>query len=59
MRSLFDVDVDSIGNWQPQSGVYPDYAAPIVRNSAEGRELTLARRGPPSRMQSMATQTHR
>jgi putative SOS response-associated peptidase YedK len=48
MRSLFDVDVDSIGNWQPQSGVYPDYAAPIVRNSAAGRELTLARWGMPT-----------
>jgi putative SOS response-associated peptidase YedK len=34
MRSLFDVDVDFLGNWQPQTGIYPDYAAPLVRNSA-------------------------
>jgi putative SOS response-associated peptidase YedK len=48
MRSLFDVDVDLLGNWQPQSGIYPDYAAPIVRNSAAGRELALARWGMPT-----------
>jgi putative SOS response-associated peptidase YedK len=48
MRALFDVAVDNIGNWQAQAGVYPDYAAPIVRNSAAGRELTLARWGMPT-----------
>ena len=29
-------------------GIYPDYPAPIVRNSTEGRELATARWGPPS-----------
>ena len=48
LRNLFNVDVDHLGNWQAQPGVFPDYAAPIVRNSAEGRELTLARWGMPS-----------
>jgi putative SOS response-associated peptidase YedK len=48
LRDLFGVDVDRLGNWQAQPGVFPDYAAPIVRNSAEGRELTLARWGMPS-----------
>jgi putative SOS response-associated peptidase YedK len=48
LRSLFDVNMDNLGNWQAQSGIYPDYAAPIVRNSAAGRELTLARWGMPT-----------
>jgi putative SOS response-associated peptidase YedK len=29
-------------------GVFPDYPAPIVRNGADGRELTMARWGMPS-----------
>jgi putative SOS response-associated peptidase YedK len=37
-----------VGNLPPQPGVYPDYSAPIVRNSPEGRELVLARWGMPS-----------
>lgn len=40
--------VDRTGNMPSMPGVYPDYFAPIVRNSAEGRELTLARWGMPS-----------
>jgi putative SOS response-associated peptidase YedK len=32
----------------PLPGIFPDYAAPIVRNSAEGRELVMARWGMPS-----------
>jgi putative SOS response-associated peptidase YedK len=39
---------DSAGNMPPLPGIYPDYAAPIVRNRAEGRELTMARWGMPS-----------
>ena len=30
------------------SGIFPDYAAPIVRNQPDGRELTMARWGMPS-----------
>ena len=29
-------------------GIFPDYAAPVVRNGAEGREMVLARWGLPS-----------
>lgn len=37
------------GNLPPLLGIYPDYPAPIVRNSAEGeRELVMARWGMPS-----------
>jgi putative SOS response-associated peptidase YedK len=48
IRALFNVDRDSAGNLPPMPGIFPDYPAPIVRNSAEGRELTLARWGMPS-----------
>jgi len=37
-----------VGNMQPMTGVFPDYAAPIVRNSPTGRELVRARWGMPS-----------
>ncbi|WP_072346965.1 SOS response-associated peptidase [Devosia enhydra] len=37
-----------IGNLPPQPGIFPDYAAPIVRNTGEGRELAMARWGLPS-----------
>ncbi len=40
--------VDSTGNLPPMPGIFPDYAAPIVRNGNGGRELALARWGMPS-----------
>lgn len=39
---------DGLGNMQPQPGVFPDYAAPVVRNTPNGRELAMARWGLPS-----------
>jgi putative SOS response-associated peptidase YedK len=39
---------DHTGNLQPMPGVYPDYAAPIVRVGVKGRELAKARWGMPS-----------
>lgn len=40
---------DSVGNLEPKPGVYPDYAAPIVRAGTDGvRELVLGRWGMPS-----------
>ena len=44
---------DRTGNLPPQPGIFPDYAAPIVRNTAEGRELTMARWGMPSSKQAL------
>jgi putative SOS response-associated peptidase YedK len=39
---------DLTGNLPPMPGVFPDYAAPIIRNAPEGvRELILARWGMP------------
>ena len=37
------------GNLPPLPGVFPDYAAPIVRNQPDGRELTMARWACPRR----------
>jgi putative SOS response-associated peptidase YedK len=39
---------DKTGNLPPLPGIFPDYAAPIVRNQPDGRELTMARWGMPS-----------
>lgn len=49
IRRLFRIDRDLTGNLPPLPGIFPDYAAPIVR-AAEGgqRELVMARWGMPS-----------
>lgn len=39
---------ENVGNMPPQPGIFPDYAAPIVRNSEGERELAMARWGMPS-----------
>ncbi len=39
---------DKTGNLPPLPSVFPDYAAPIVRNQPDGRELMMARWGMPS-----------
>ena len=48
IRRMFGVSVGNTGNLPPQPGVYPDYFAPIVRNSVDGRELVVARWGMPA-----------
>lgn len=42
------IDMERIGNFAPQPGVYPDYLAPIIRNNGGIRELTKVRWGMPS-----------
>jgi len=39
---------DGTGNMPPMPVVFPDYAAPIVRNQPGGRELALVRWGMPT-----------
>lgn len=39
---------DTTGNMPPLPGIFPDYAAPIVRNHEGIRELSMARWGMPS-----------
>ncbi|HEV2081585.1 MAG TPA: SOS response-associated peptidase family protein [Brevundimonas sp.] len=49
MRRLFKVDDDPTGNLPPLPGIFPDYAAPIVRAGSAGRrQLVMARWGMPS-----------
>ena len=43
----------SIGNLAPQTGIFPDYAAPIVRNTPEGRQLAMVRWGLPSSQKAL------
>ena len=42
------VDMERVGNMPPQTGIFPDYLAPIVRNFRDQRELTRVRWGMPS-----------
>ena len=44
---------NNAGNMPPLPGIFPDYSAPIVRNTAAGRELTMARWGMPSSQAAM------
>jgi putative SOS response-associated peptidase YedK len=48
IREFVDAVRDLTGNLPLLPGVFPDYSAPIVRNSTAGRELALARWGMPS-----------
>ena len=49
IRDLAHAMVDITGNLPPLPGIFPDYAAPIVRTAADGsRELVKARWGMPS-----------
>jgi putative SOS response-associated peptidase YedK len=48
IRDLTRTMRDKTGNLPPLPGIFPDYAAPIVRNHPDGRELTTARWGMPS-----------
>ena len=56
MRRLFAprAIIDRLGNLKPQSEIYPDYRAPVVREGAEGRELVMARWGLPTPPQYLA-----
>jgi putative SOS response-associated peptidase YedK len=49
IRDLTRAMHDQTGNLPPLPGIFPDHSAPIVRNQPEGRELTMARWGMPSR----------
>lgn len=48
IRQLARAMADRTGNLPPLPGIFPDYAAPIVRNGPDGRELAMARWGMPS-----------
>ena len=48
IRELTGAMQDDLGNLPPLPGIFPDYAAPIVRNAPSGRRLSRARWGLPS-----------
>src|SRR4051812_49052238 len=48
IRGWAGVMNDRTGNLPPMTGIFPDYAAPIVRNQPEGPELAMVRWGMPS-----------
>src|SRR6266446_6675455 len=45
--ALFRVINRYVGNLPPMPGVFPDYPAPVIRNTGDGREMTLMRWGMP------------
>jgi putative SOS response-associated peptidase YedK len=47
--ALFRVINRYVGNLAPMPGVFPDYPAPVVRNTDTGRELVMMRWGMPPR----------
>ncbi len=48
MRDVTRAMTDRTGNLPPLPDIFPDYPAPTVRNTPDGRELTMARWGMPS-----------
>lgn len=48
VREMTRAVQDHTGNLPLLTGIFPDYAAPIVRGGADGRELVMARWGMPS-----------
>jgi putative SOS response-associated peptidase YedK len=45
--ALFRVINRYVGNLPPMPGVFPDYPAPVIRNTDSGRELAMMRCGMP------------
>jgi putative SOS response-associated peptidase YedK len=45
IAALFRVVNRYVGNLAPMPGVFPDYPAPVVRNTDTGRELAMMRWG--------------
>jgi putative SOS response-associated peptidase YedK len=42
-----------VGNLPPMPGVFPDYPAPVIRNTETGRELIMMRWGMPVQPQTL------
>ena len=47
IAALFRVVDRYVGNLAPMPGVFPDYPAPVIRNTADGTQLTMMRWGMP------------
>lgn len=53
MRQITRALIDNLGNLEPSLDIYPDYMAPIVRNTTAGREMARVRWGMPSSSQAI------
>jgi len=51
--ALIRAMIDKTGNMPSLPGIFPDYFAPIVRTSPDGRELVMARWGMPSSQRAL------
>ena len=47
IAALFRVVNRYVGNLAPMPGVFPDYPAPVIRNTGSGTELAMMRWGMP------------
>lgn len=47
IAALFRVINRFVGNLEPMPGVFPDYPAPVIRDTRDGRGMTLMRWGMP------------
>lgn len=47
IRRLFEIASDRTGNLPPLPGIFPDQMAPVIRQTGDGRELTMMRWGLP------------
>ena len=59
IRRLFNALNSKVGNLRSMPGVYPDYPAPVVRNTAGGREIAMMRRGMPTSQRAMMDATNK
>jgi putative SOS response-associated peptidase YedK len=48
IRRLFKAVNSNVGNLPPMPGIFPDYPAPVVRNTDRERELIMMRWGMPN-----------
>jgi putative SOS response-associated peptidase YedK len=47
IAALFRVVNQYVGNLAPMPGVFPDYPAPVIRNTGSGSEIAMMRWGMP------------
>src|SRR6476646_213161 len=57
IRQLFKAVNSRVGNLPSLPGVFPDYPAPVVRNTDGAREVTMMRWGMPSSQRAMMDAT--
>src|ERR1700757_4253701 len=53
IRRLFGALNSRVGNLPSMPGIFPDYPAPIVRNTEDGPEIAMARWGMPSSQRAL------